>query len=58
MMCVFLKKKTENKQTNKQIKTKTNTKTYKIIFRPEHAEDINDVYVVNQMFEFVSDLFA
>ena len=24
---------------------------YKIIFRPEHAEDISHVYVVNQIFE-------
>ena len=29
-----------------------------MIFQPEHAEDISYVYVVNQMFESVSDLFA
>ena len=31
---------------------------YKMIFRPEHAEDIGYVCVVNQIFESVSDLFA
>ena len=33
-------------------------KPYKMIFRPEHAEVISYVYVVNQIFESVSDLFA
>ena len=32
--------------------------SYKMIFRPEHDEDISYVYVVNQIFEVVSDLFA
>ena len=32
--------------------------SFKMIFRPEHAEDISYVYVVNQIFEVVSDLFA
>ena len=29
-----------------------------MIYRPEHAEDISYVYLVNQIFESVSDLFA
>ena len=32
--------------------------SYKMIFWPEHAEDIIYVYVVNQIFESVSDLFV
>ena len=31
---------------------------YKITFQPEHAEDIGSVYLLNQIFESVSDLFA
>ena len=31
---------------------------YKIIFRSEHAEDISSVYLLNQIFESISDLFA
>ena len=31
---------------------------YKMIFQPEHAEDIYSVKFLNQIFEFVSDLFA
>ena len=29
-----------------------------IIFRPEHAEDISNGYVENEIFEPVSDLFG
>ena len=29
-----------------------------MIFRPEHTEDMSYVYVVNQTFESVSNLFA
>ena len=29
-----------------------------MIFQPEHAEDISDVYVVNQICESVSDLLV
>ena len=29
-----------------------------MIFRPEHAEDISSVYLLNQIFESISDLFA
>ena len=31
---------------------------YKMIFWPEHAEDISRVYLVNQIFESISDLFT
>ena len=27
-------------------------------FLPEHAEDISSVYLLNQIFEFVSDLYV
>ena len=30
----------------------------KLIFRPEHDEDISSIYLLNQIFESVSDLFA
>ena len=29
-----------------------------MIFQPEHAEDISSVYLLNQTFESVSELFA
>ena len=29
-----------------------------MIFRPEHVEYASDVYLVNEVFESVSDLFA
>ena len=32
--------------------------SYKMIFWPEHAGDISFVYLVNQIFEYVSDIFA
>ena len=32
--------------------------SYKMIFQPEHAENISYIYVVNQLFESVSDSFA
>ena len=31
---------------------------YKMIFWPEHAEDISSVYLLNQIFESVSDFFV
>ena len=31
---------------------------FKMIFQPEHAEDISSVYLLNQTFESVSDLFV
>ena len=31
---------------------------YKMIFHPEHAENISYVYLVNQIFEVVSDSFS
>ena len=31
---------------------------FKIIFWPEHAENINYVYLINQIFESVSDVFS
>ena len=38
---------------------KSAEKTYhRIISRPEHAEDISSIYLLNQIFKSVSDLFA
>ena len=31
--------------------------SYKIIFQPEHVEEISHAYLVNQAFEYVSDVY-
>ena len=52
--------KVEKENTNaseNQIKTKQKA-SYKMIFQPKHAEDISYVYVFNQIFESVSNIFA
>ena len=51
-MCVLKIIKMEKENTNKREK-----KSFQMIIWPEHAEDISCVYVVNQIYESVSDLF-
>ena len=47
------------KKKTKENKNKLQSKTsYKVIFRPEHAGDISYVFVIKQIFESVSNLFA
>ena len=48
----------KHKYHKTQNKTKQKKNSNKMIFRPECDEDISYVYVVNQIFESVSDFFV
>ena len=54
-VCLYLKIKVkkENKEAGKKKKKKQASYMYKMIFRPEHAEDIRYGYLINQMVESV-----
>ena len=50
------RKQTKQKTKQNKKKNKKQATSYKMIFQSEHTEDISYVYVVNQIFESVSDL--